>query len=127
MIVIIDYGLGNLGSIKNMLRRIGHESEISSNPKEISNASKLILSGVGSFDSGMKNLQELDLLTIINRKVIIEKIDVLGICLGAQLMCTCSEEGLLKGLGWFDAEVLSFKGRFAKVRIYQCLMWVGEM
>jgi imidazole glycerol-phosphate synthase subunit HisH len=112
MIIIVDYGLGNLGSIKNMLRKIGFASEISSDIKTIASASKIILPGVGAFDTGMSRLMDLDLVPLLNKKVIEEKTPVLGICLGAQLMCRKSEEGSLAGLGWFDAEVLAFKGRF---------------
>jgi glutamine amidotransferase len=112
MIVIIDYGLGNLGSIKNMLRKIGYSSEISSDPKIIEQASKIILPGVGAFDTGMSKLNSLGLVSLLDKKVIDEKTPVLGICLGAQLMCKNSEEGEISGLGWFDAEVLAFKGRF---------------
>ncbi len=116
MIVIIDYGLGNLGSIKNMLRKIGYSSEISSNPELIAQASKIILPGVGAFDTGMSKLNSLGLVSLLNKKVIEEKTPVLGICLGAQLMCKNSEEGALKGLSWFDAEVLAFNGRFESTK-----------
>jgi glutamine amidotransferase len=112
MIVIVDYGLGNLGSIKNMLRKLGYDSVISSEKKVIEEASKIILPGVGSFDTGMSNLIEKDLIEVLNKKALVEKIPVLGICLGVQLMCNKSEEGIKEGLGWFDAEVLSFKGKF---------------
>jgi glutamine amidotransferase len=112
MITIIDYGLGNLGSIKNMLRRIGFTSVISSDLEEIRNASKIILPGVGAFDTGMSRLNDLGIVNLLNKKALDEQIPILGICLGAQLMCKGSEEGQLKGLGWFDADVLAFKGRF---------------
>jgi glutamine amidotransferase len=113
MIVIIDYGMGNLGSIRNMFNKIGVISEITNKKEKILDASKIILPGVGSFDTGMRNLQELGIIPLLNQKVIIEKTCILGICLGAQLMCVRSEEGILQGLGWFDADVLSFKRRFA--------------
>ena len=109
MIVIVDYGLGNLGSIKNMLRKIGYSSIVSSNPDEISKASKLIFPGVGAFDTGMKHLTDSGLIDILGYKALIEKIPVLGICLGAQLMTRSSEEGCLPGLGWFEAETLKFQ------------------
>jgi glutamine amidotransferase len=111
MIVIVDYGLGNLGSIKNMLKKIGFESHISSNYDDIKKSSKLILPGVGSFDVGMRNLKNLDLIDLLNQKVLEESTPILGICLGAQLMCMNSEEGVLDGLGWFNARVVSFKNR----------------
>lgn len=112
MIVIIDFGQGNLGSVKNMLKKLGFESEISSDKEVVSKATKLILPGVGSFDTGISNLIKLDLIDILNYKVIEEKVYILGICLGAQLMCNNSEEGKLSGLGWFKASVVSFKKKF---------------
>lgn len=108
MIVIVDYGLGNLGSIKNMLQSLGFESVISADPDRINTASKLILPGVGSFDQGMKNLEERELIPVLHQKVIHEKTPVLGICLGMQLFTANSEEGNLPGLGWIDAETVKF-------------------
>lgn len=116
MIVIIDYGCGNLGSIKNMLRKIGHDSLISSSLKDISEATKLILPGVGAFDTGINNLRERGLLEILNKKAMDEKIPVLGICLGMQLMTNGSEEGKEKGLAWFDADTLKFPSEMEGVK-----------
>ncbi|MGD0753805.1 MAG: imidazole glycerol phosphate synthase subunit HisH [Bacteroidales bacterium] len=109
MITIIDYKTGNLGSIQNILRRIGEDSVVTSDKNEIARATKLILPGVGAFDTGMRNLTELDLVEILNKKVILEKIPVLGICLGMQLLSKGSEEGSLSGLGWIDAETIRFR------------------
>jgi glutamine amidotransferase len=108
MIVIVDFGLGNLGSIKNMLKKIGSESEITSDPKRIALASKLILPGVGAFDQGMKNLDTLNLIPVLNMKVLEEKTPILGICLGMQLMTKRSDEGIANGLNWVDAETVRF-------------------
>jgi glutamine amidotransferase len=109
MITIIDYKTGNLGSIQNILRRIGEDSVVTTDKNEIARATKLILPGVGAFDTGMRNLTELNLVEILNKKVILEKIPVLGICLGMQLLSKRSEEGLLPGLGWIDAETVRFR------------------
>ena len=109
MITIIDYKTGNLGSIQNILKRIGEESIVTSDAGVIAGASKLILPGVGSFDTGMKNLTDLGLTDILNKKVLIEKVPVLGICLGMQLMSKGSEEGSFSGLGWIDATTLRFR------------------
>lgn len=109
MIVIVDYGLGNLASIKNMLTYLGHNSVISSEIEAVNLASKLILPGVGSFDSGIKNLKELGLISVIHRKVIKESSPILGICLGAQLMLNKSQEGVEKGLSFINGEVVSFR------------------
>ncbi|WP_300664596.1 imidazole glycerol phosphate synthase subunit HisH [Fluviicola sp.] len=108
MIVIVDYGLGNPGSIKNMLRKIGFDPVITSDHAIIQIAEKLILPGVGAFDQGMKNLEEKELIPLLNRKVQEEKTPVLGICLGMHLFTRKSEEGVRNGLGWIDAETIRF-------------------
>jgi glutamine amidotransferase len=109
MITIIDYRTGNLGSIQNILKKIGEESIITSDKNEIANAKKLILPGVGAFDTGMANLKKLDIVDILNYKVLVEKTPVLGICLGMQILSKNSEEGFLPGLGWINAEARRFK------------------
>ncbi len=108
MITIIDYKTGNLGSIQNILKRIGEDSVVTSDKNVIADAKKLILPGVGSFDTGMRNLKELDLIDVLNQKVIAENIPVLGICLGMQLLSAGSEEGILPGLGWINANTKRF-------------------
>jgi glutamine amidotransferase len=109
MIVIVDYGMGNLGSILNMLRKIGAEAKLSSAPADIEQADKLILPGVGSFDSGAKNLHAFGLVPVLSTKVLDKKTPILGICLGMQLFTRKSEEGQLPGLGWIDAETVRFR------------------
>jgi imidazole glycerol-phosphate synthase subunit HisH len=109
MIVIIDYGMGNIGSIMNMIKKAGGESTFTSDHTIIREAEKLILPGVGSFDNGMKNLADKKLIDVLNQKVLGEKTKVLGICLGMQLMSAKSEEGQLSGLGWLDAETVRFQ------------------
>jgi len=108
MIVIIDYGMGNLGSVQNMFKKVGYKSIISSDMDVINQATKLVLPGVGSFDYGMKKLDALGLTSVIKRKVIEKKTPILGICLGMQLLTLRSEEGEEKGLGLIDAEVKRF-------------------
>ena len=109
MITIIDYGLGNLGSIANMLKKIGARSIISSEADVIEQADKLILPGVGAFDQGMKNLHIRNLIPLLNQKVIEEKTPILGLCLGMQLFAQASEEGELEGLNWVEAKTVRFK------------------
>lgn len=109
MITIIDYKTGNLGSIQNILKRIGVQSVVTSDKTEVAKAKKLILPGVGAFDTGMRNLNDLDLVDVLNDKVINEKIPVLGICLGMQLLSDGSEEGILPGLGWIRAKTVRFQ------------------
>lgn len=108
MIVIVDYGMGNLRSIKHKFDRMGIPSAISSDVEEIARADKLILPGVGNFAAAMQNLEKLRLIPILEKKVIDEKTPILGICLGMQLLTGSSEEGHASGLGWIDAETVRF-------------------
>jgi len=108
MIVIIDYGMGNLGSILNMFKKTGAKALISSDLNDIKDADKLVLPGVGAFDTGMKKLDNLGIVSILNEKVIKERTPIIGICLGMQMMTMRSEEGEMAGLGWVDAETVKF-------------------
>ena len=109
MITIIDYGCGNLGSIKNMIRKVGGEAVITTDVEQIKKSKKMILPGIGSFDTGMNNLKNSGFIDALNHKALVEKVPVLGICLGMQLMTKESHEGTEKGLGWFDAETVKFQ------------------
>ena len=109
MIVIVDYGVGNLGSIKNMFKKVGFKAEPSSDPAVLRAAEKLILPGVGAFDAGMSKLRERGLVDLLNELVLEKKVPVLGHCLGLQLMTRKSEEGQEAGLGWIDAESVRFR------------------
>jgi len=104
-LTIVDYRMGNLNSVKKKLDRLKTTVSITSNPKDIVKADKIILVGVGHFAKAMKNIKELDLLDALNEIVIVKKKPVLGICLGMQLMAKDSEEGNTEGLGWLDANV----------------------
>jgi imidazole glycerol-phosphate synthase subunit HisH len=108
MITIIDYGICNVNSIKNILKKIGYQSIISNEKSDIEKASYLILPGVGSFDTGMKNLEDSNLIEIIKKRVFVDGKPLLGICLGMQLLTNGSEEGARAGLGWVDAYVHKF-------------------
>jgi imidazole glycerol-phosphate synthase subunit HisH len=109
MITIIDYNIGNLTSIQNMLKKAGVKKVvISGDPKVILEADKLILPGVGHFDYGMKHLKESGLIEVLNNKVLDQKTPLLGICLGAQLLTTGSDEGTAAGLGWINAHTSRF-------------------
>jgi glutamine amidotransferase len=98
MIKIINYGIGNSGSILNMLRSLGFEARITAQPEDLKDASALILPGVGSYDHGVKHLEPFK--AVLKQKVLHEKTPLLGICLGMQLLLERSEEGQLAGLGW---------------------------
>ena len=108
MIVIVDHGMGNLGSVSNMLRKIGAPSIRSADPDVIRQADKLVLAGIGAFDGAAQRLAELGLVDVMNDAVLDRKVPVLGVCLGMQLMARSSEEGSRAGLGWLDADVQRF-------------------
>jgi glutamine amidotransferase len=110
MTLIFDYDIGNVMSIANMLKKIGETAiKISSEKNDIENATRIILPGVGNFDHGMRKLIATGKLEILNQIVHEKQIPILGICLGAQLLCNRSEEGEVSGLGWIDAEVIRFR------------------
>jgi glutamine amidotransferase len=104
-IVIIDYGVGNVGAIQNMLEFLGVESRISDCTKDIQGAGKIILPGVGAFDAAMNLLNQKDMVGPLTNAALVERIPILGICLGMQLLAKNSEEGVKPGLGWLDSEV----------------------
>jgi len=110
MITIIDYGMGNLGSIQNMFKYIGVKAQIVSDSDKIRRASKILLPGVGSFDTAMRKINASELKEVLDEKALQERVPVLGICLGMQLLTNSSEEGTLPGLGWIPAKTLAFKG-----------------
>jgi glutamine amidotransferase len=108
MLFIVDYGVGNLASIKNMLKKIGVDAEISGNEDDINTADRLILPGVGAFDTCVMKLQQSGLQEVLNKKVLRDKTPVLGICVGMQLLLSGSEEGILPGLGWVAGKNVKF-------------------
>jgi len=110
MIAIVDYGLGNLRSISNMLQRAGCESVISADFGVLRNAERLILPGVGHFKYGMERLHERGLIDVLNERVLDAGVPILGICLGAQLLGRRSDEGGVAGLGWIPMDTVAFDG-----------------
>ncbi|MCG6533118.1 MAG: imidazole glycerol phosphate synthase subunit HisH [Syntrophales bacterium LBB04] len=108
MITIVDYGMGNLGSIQNMLKRIGVAATVTANLQIIGDANKIILPGVGAFDNAMANINDSGLREVLDRKALIDRVPILGICLGMQLLTRSSEEGVLSGLGWIPATTNRF-------------------
>jgi len=105
-IAIIDYGLGNVQSVYGACKKLGHQPFITNEIDIFDEADRLILPGVGSFESGMKNINNLGLVEPLTRLVFDEKKPILGICLGFQLLAKESYEfGIHKGLGWIDAKV----------------------
>ena len=106
MITVVDYGVGNIGAILNMLDYLGLDAEASGDGRTIERADKLVLPGVGAFDKAMGTLRERRLVEPLNLAVLERKVPVLGVCLGMQLLARRSEEGREAGLGWLPADVL---------------------
>ena len=111
MIVVVDYGMGNVGSIANMLRKVGATAAVSADAATIEAAEKLILPGVGAFDAAMERINATGMRALLERRALEDRVPVLGICLGMQLLTQSSEEGTLAGLGWLAARTLAFRGR----------------
>ena len=121
MIAVIDYGMGNLGSILNMLRRLGFSATATRDSSVIERAERLILPGVGAFDQGIRSIDESGLREVLDAAVLKRRTPILGICLGMQLLAKGSEEGRRQGLGWIDGFARRFvpapevDGKLAKV------------
>jgi glutamine amidotransferase len=109
MLVVVDYGMGNLGAIPNMLARLGAPAVISSSIDDIRLASRVILPGVGAFDTAVSNIERLNLRDVLAEKAFADRVPFLGLCLGMHLLVKGSEEGDLPGLGWIAGRVVQFK------------------
>ncbi len=126
MIAIIDYRMGNIRSVINKLKRTGCDPVVTSDPKIIQSADKLVLPGVGHFKTAMENLEMLYLTESLNEMVIIKKTPILGICLGMQIMARHSEEGDALGLGWIDADVVRFKIEDSGLQFGDSRLQIGD-
>lgn len=116
-VVVVDYGVGNIGSILNMLRKIGAPAIGSASPDDLATAGHIILPGVGSFDTAMAKLEETGIIPTLEVRVRGDGVPLLGICLGMQILTRGSEEGQRPGLGWIDAEVVKFRLDDAALRL----------
>lgn len=111
-VLIVDYGLGNLWSVKSAFEFIGTAVNITSDPRAVARAECLVLPGVGAFGVGMQNLHERGLVDALNEAVLDRRTPLLGICLGMQLLADASEEAPgVRGLGWIAGKVLKFRGK----------------
>ena len=109
MISIVNYAMGNLGSLLNMFKRIGVQARIEADPEALRSAAKLILPGVGAFDAAMSRITAVPgLREVLEHKALTEQVPILGVCLGMQLLTNRSEEGTLPGLGWIPAVTRRF-------------------
>lgn len=108
MITLIDYGVGNIFAFQNVYKRLDIPSKIAKTSQDLSDAQKLILPGVGSFDYAMSQLNSSGMREKLDELVIEKKVPVIGICVGMQMMGNRSDEGNLEGLKWIDSEILKF-------------------
>lgn len=108
MIALVNYGIGNIQAFANIYRRLGLPATSASRPEELRGATKIVLPGVGAFDWAMRKLNESGLRETLDDMVLQRRVDVLGVCVGMQMMARSSEEGELPGLGWIDAQVRRF-------------------
>lgn len=109
MLTIVDYGVGNLASVKNMLKKIAVESVLAAEPSVIEKASKIILPGIGAFDHCMNMFNASGMREAVTKKALDEKVPVLGICVGMQMLMEGSEEGVEAGLGWIKGKTIRFR------------------
>jgi glutamine amidotransferase len=116
MITIIDYGVGNIFAFQNVYKRLDIPTKIAKSSKDLIGAEKLILPGVGSFDYAMSQLNTSGMREKLDELVINQKVPVIGICVGMQMMGNGSDEGKLEGLKWIDAEILKFDERLIHQR-----------
>ena len=108
MITIIDYGLGNIKAFVNLYERLNIQTKIAHNASDLENSEKIILPGVGSFDYAMLQLNNSGMRDQLEKEVLLNKIPIVGICVGMQMLAKSSDEGRLSGLGWIDATVKMF-------------------
>lgn len=109
MICIVDVGLGNIASIERMLQKVGSKSILAKKPDDLLGIKKVILPGVGHFDEGMKQLQKTGFAKALVELIKEENVQVMGVCLGMQMLCRRSEEGSIAGMGLIDADVMKFR------------------
>jgi glutamine amidotransferase len=117
MIAILDFDMGNVGSIQNMLSRIGIDAVITNSVEEIICADKIILPGDGAFDTGMRNLKATGLMECLTHEVFVKNKPILGICIGMQILANSSEEGIEPGLGWIKGTVKKMNSRELNLKV----------
>jgi imidazole glycerol-phosphate synthase subunit HisH len=118
MIVLIDYGLGNIEAFSNIYRRLNIEVRRVSRPAELRSAAKIILPGVGAFDWAMSRLNDSGMRDTLDELVLGLKVPILGVCVGMQMLANVSEEGELPGLGWVPGKVQRFDESVLKTKTH---------
>jgi imidazole glycerol-phosphate synthase subunit HisH len=109
VISVVDYGMGNLGSVLNMMKYLNIDCTLIDDPNKLKSAEKIILPGVGAFDRAMQTINRMGFRDILEEKALNQRVPVLGICLGMQLLTNGSEEGAMPGLGWIGGESRRFR------------------
>jgi glutamine amidotransferase len=123
MIAVVDYGLGNVQAVTNIYKKLGISCSIVREPEALRSAEKIILPGVGSFDQAIKRLEISGFRKMLDAVISTQRLPVLGICVGMQMLGCSSEEGILTGLGWIDAVVKRFN--FSSAEYSQCVPHMG--
>lgn len=123
MITIVDYGVGNINSFLNVYKRLDISARVAKTAEDLKDAKKIILPGVGSFDYAMKRLNDSGMREKLDELVLSDKLPVIGICVGMQMMGNYSEEGNEEGLKWIDANVKKFDE--SKIKIHTKLPHMG--
>jgi len=108
MITIVDYGLGNIRAFVNVFERLNIKTRVAHCADDLRDVSKIILPGVGAFDHAMTQLNKSGMREELEKQVLINKVPVVGICVGMQMLAKSSDEGILPGLGWIDGSVKIF-------------------
>lgn len=108
MVAILDYGVGNIASILNMFSKVGAEAIITADPEVLRKADKILLPGVGHFDYCMQQYAKAPFVEALQQRVLVDKVPILGVCVGCQMLMGFSEEGKEKGLGWLQGKVVKF-------------------
>ncbi len=111
MIGIIDYGVGNIWAFSNLYKKLNYPVKIAKKAEDLKHVNKLILPGVGAFDHAMERLEQSGMKERLNELVINQKLPVIGVCVGMQMLAHSSEEGRLPGLGWIDGVVKKFDAK----------------
>lgn len=114
MITIVNYGLGNINAFVNVYKRLNIPVAVATQRADLEGASKIILPGVGAFDHAMTLLQKSGMRETLDELVLQQKVPVVGICVGMQILANSSEEGVLPGLGWIDGVVKKFDASLIK-------------
>ena len=118
MITIVDYGLGNIQAFANIYKRLNIACQVARSSKELSGADKIILPGVGAFDWAIQRLNQSGMRPMLDELVLKQHRPILGVCVGMQMMANRSDEGILPGLSWIDAEVNRFDESLIKQKTH---------